>query len=74
MSNMSTADQRTAEYNLYFRVMSEGLGAPAFRTPEEFAEELWAIAEYTSSSALREKCLRDMHRFDGAAPMAANAQ
>lgn len=71
MSSMSSADQLTAEFNLYFRTMSEGLST---RTPEEFSEELEAIAMYTVSPALREKCLRDMHRFDGAAPMAANAK
>ena len=70
-----SAAQRTADFNLYFRVMSEGLGAPAFLTPEQFAEELEAIAMHTSSPALREKCLRDMHRFGGAAPLsAANAK
>lgn len=72
---IDAAKQREAEFNLYFRLMSEGLGAPAFLTPEQFAEEIEAIAMYTSSPALREKCLRDMHRFGGAAPLsAANAK
>lgn len=66
------ARQREAEYNLYFRVVSEGLTT---RTAQEVHDELEAIVMYTSSPALREKCKTEMARFAGAVvPLAANGR
>ena len=66
------ARQREAEYNLYFRIVSEGLTT---RTAQEVREELDAIAMYTTSPALREKCKTEMARFsDVVVPLAANGR
>ena len=55
------AERRTAEYNLYFRIVSDGLSDS---TVQEFQDELEGLAMRTVSPALRAKCLADMHRYD----------
>ena len=67
----NSSDQRTAEYNLYFRLMSEGL---ANRSAVEFHDDLETIAENAIDPALREKARKEMLRYGGYVATAANSQ
>jgi hypothetical protein len=58
----STAALRAAEYNRYFRIMSEGVVG---KTVEEYRDEMEQLAMHCADPALRKKCEQEISRYDG---------
>ena len=57
---ISHPDQRTAEYNLYFRLMSEGLTT---RDVVEFRDEMEQLAIHAVDPKLRQKAAQEIDRY-----------
>lgn len=61
MNDVERSARRQAQYNLFFKIQSEGLHD---RSITEYKNELWPLTKFAIDPSLRAAAEKAMHRYD----------